>query len=47
MLQMDKRASFLYLLTDVKSYLSVAEKHPDFGVTACLQNDTTNIKFDD
>jgi hypothetical protein len=30
-----------------KSFLSEAEKHPDFQVTLCLQNDTTNIKLGD
>jgi hypothetical protein len=28
-----------------KSPLSGAEKHPDFQVTSCHQNDTTNIVF--
>jgi len=30
-----------------KSPLSGAGKHPNFQVTACLQNDTTDVKFDD
>jgi hypothetical protein len=30
-----------------KSPLSEAEKHPDFQVTVCLQNVTTNAKFGD
>jgi len=28
-----------------KSPLSGAEKHPDFQVTSCHQNDTTNTNF--
>jgi len=28
-----------------KSSLSGAEKHPDFPVTSCLQNVTTNVNF--
>jgi hypothetical protein len=28
-----------------KSPLSGAQKHPDFQVTLCLQNDTTNVNF--
>jgi len=28
-----------------KSPLSEDEKHPDFQVTLCLQNDTTNVDF--
>ena len=28
-----------------KSPLSGAEKHPDFQVTSCLQNDTTDGDF--
>jgi hypothetical protein len=28
-----------------KPPLSEAEKHPNFQVTLCLHNDTTNIKF--
>jgi hypothetical protein len=30
----------------ITSPLSRAEKHPDFQVTSCLQNVSTNIKFD-
>ena len=30
---------------DFKSPLSEAEKHPDFPVTSCLQNDSTNVNF--
>jgi hypothetical protein len=30
---------------DAKSPLSGAAKHPDFGVTLCLQNVSINIKF--
>ena len=30
-----------------KSPLSGAGKHSDFQVTSCLQNDTTDVKFDD
>jgi hypothetical protein len=30
-----------------KSPLSGAEKHPDFQVTSCHQNVTTDVKFDD
>jgi hypothetical protein len=30
-----------------KSPLSGAEKHPDFQVTSCLQNNTTDAKFND
>ena len=28
-----------------KPPLSGAEKHPDFQVTSCLHNDTTNVNF--
>jgi len=28
-----------------KTPLSGAEKHPDFQVTSCHQNDTTNVNF--
>jgi len=30
-----------------KSPLSGVGKHPDFLVTLCLQNDTTDVKIDD
>jgi len=32
-------------MTDAKSPLSGAEKHHNFQVTLCLQNDTTNVDF--
>jgi hypothetical protein len=30
---------------DGKPLFSRAEKYPDFQVTSCLQNDTTNVDF--
>ncbi len=34
------------LLNSLKSHLfQELEKHPDFQVTSCHQNDTTNINF--
>jgi hypothetical protein len=32
-------------IIDVKLPLSRAKKHPDYRVTLCNQNDTTNVDF--